>query len=268
MQLTCNGLTALRLIRAIRTGSVHGTLSSRCNMHAPDPGEAGRWSSRLLQAELERFGAAGAFSPQQPLHVIVPRKEGRLQLKGVKCAFRTTLHPPGSFVDLGQGLAISSPELLFVELARVMEPAVHLLLGMELCGRFSRDAINPRNGTVTYNLDPVTSVARLRSYAREASAIRGARKALATIDRIEENAWSPMEALLAALIVLPGDEFGYDLWPISLNERKEASERLRPYVSSDSRVPDLLFRGTSVGLNYDGEDHFGLLRIAQAAAAA
>lgn len=265
MLLTLNSLTALRLTRAMRSGAVRNRLALRCDLKGPDPDPGQRWSSRTLQAELNRFGEAGRFSPQRPLHALVAQKEKRLQLKGVKCSFRSTAHPPKAFVDLGNGLAMSSPELLFVELASVMEPAVHLLLGMELCGRFSRDACNPRNGTVTYDIEPVTSVERLRAFARQASGIRGARRALATIDRIVENAWSPTEALLAALIVLPGDEFGYELWPITLNPRKEASENLLPYVSASSRVPDILFNATSIGLNYDGEDHFGLRRIAQAA---
>lgn len=268
MQLTLNALTALRLTRAIRTGAIPGNLSARCDLHEPDPGPTGRWSSRALQAELDRLGAMGSFSPRQPLHALVKNREDRLQVKGVHCASRATAHPDGSFVDLGQGLAMSSPELLFVELAEVMEPAVHLLLGMELCGRYSRDALSPRNGPVAYDLEPVTSVERLRAFAREASGIRGMHQAMATIDRIVENAWSPMEALLAALIVLPAEEFGYDLWPIVLNPRKEADEHLRPYVSTDSRVPDIVFSATSVGLNYDGEDHFGLRRIAAAATAA
>jgi len=121
---------------------------------------------------------------------------------------------------------------------------------------------------VTYGLEPVTTIERLRSFAQQAISIRGARKALKSIDLIVEDAWSPMEALLASLIMLPGEEFGYDLWPITLNPRMEVSEQLKPYAAAASRVPDIRFRGTSVGINYDGEDHFGLRRIAQAAVAA
>ena len=77
-----------------------------------------------------------------------------------------------------------------------------------------------------------------------------------------------MEALLAALLVLPGNELRYDLWPFALNPRKEASEHIMAYTHASSRVPDILFSGTSIGLNYDGEDHFGLWRIAETAAAA
>ena len=210
----------------------------------------------------------GAFSPQHPLHTLSPTKAARLQLKGVKSAFRSTPQPKGSFVDLGNGIVMSSPELLFAEMANVMEPVVHLLLGMELCGRFSRDPVDPRNGSIVYDVDPATSIERLRAFAQDAPGIRGARKALHTIDQLVANAWSPMEALLAALLVLPDNELRYDLWPFALNPRKEASEHIMAYTHASSRVPDILFSGTSIGLNYDGEDHFGLWRIAETAAAA
>lgn len=76
-----------------------------------------------------------------------------------------------------------------------------------------------------------------------------------------------MEALVAALAVLPIDKLGLDLGPIGLNPRKELGERLSRLSDAGSRVPDIMFRGTSVGLNYDGEDHFRLSEIARAAVA-
>ena len=268
VNITLNSLTALRITRSIRSGQIRRSLLKRCGPIPPIPNESGRWSAKSIQDHLMPLGPAGTFSTKRKLDVLVPSKETRLQVKGVRNTFRLCDYPDGSFVDLGDGIAMVGPELLFIELARTMDPAVHLLLGMELCGRFSRDADNPRRGSVTYDVEPVTSVDRLRTYAQQAHAVRGSRRALETIDRIVENAWSPMEAILAALIVLPFHELGYDLWPIDLNSRRELGERLAPLSDVESRVPDVMFRGTDVGLNYDGEDHFRLGDIARAAVAA
>lgn len=264
MQLTLHALTALRITRAIRSGRVAGNLRTRCDLKQPEPSPAKSWTRSWLSTNLERFGRCASFSITHPLEVLVADKNARIRTKGVKCTCRTGTYPAGSFVDLGGGVSMSGPELLFVELTQVMEPAVHLLLGMELCGRFSRNPLDPRNGEVAYDVEPVTTVERLRSCALEAHWIRGARQALLTIDRIVENAWSPMEALIAALVVLPIDELGYDMWPIALNPRKELGERLAQLSDADSRVPDIMFSGTNVGMNYDGEDHFRLSDIARA----
>ena len=266
MRLTLNALSALRVVRAIRSRSISGSLKRRCDFIAPELVAAKRWSGAEIRAHLSFLGDAASVSTRHPLEVLVPDKSARLQAKGTKSTFRLGDYPPGTFVDVGNGIAISGPELLFVELARVMDPAIHLLLGMELCGCFSRDALDPRNGAVAYGLEPATNVDALRSFAQEAHWIRGAERALATIDRIVENAWSPMEAIIAALAVLSRSELGYDLWPIVLNPRKELGERLSRLSDADSRVPDIMFAGTSVGLNYDGEDHFRLGEIARAAA--
>ncbi|MBQ9058273.1 MAG: hypothetical protein IJ125_03710 [Atopobiaceae bacterium] len=192
-------------------------------------------------------------------------KKSRLQVRGTNNTFRLGSYPNKAFIQLENGLAISGPELMFIELARVMDPAIHLLLGMELCGRFSRSADDPRNGTITYDIEPVTNVNRLRAFATEASWIRGTKQALETIERIVENAWSPMEAILAALIVTPVYNLGYGLDPIVLNPRKQLSERMSRSSSVDSRVPDIMFEKTNIGINYDGDDHFRLHDIATAA---
>lgn len=268
MQLTFNAGTALWMLRTLRSGRRSQTLGRRTDLVPPAPGSAGRWSHKAIAPELEARSLAIPFDEQHPLEILVARKEDRLRMKDVRNTLCGQDLPAGSFIDLGDGLAMSGPELLFVEMGRVMDPVVHVLLGMELCGRFSRDADSPRNGDATYDVEPVTTVDRLRDFAREAHGLRGATRALASLDHVLDDAWSPVEALLATLIMLPSRQLGYDLWPITLNERKDESEQMRALTDRDARIPDIMFRGTSVGLNYDGADHFGLERIATSARAA
>lgn len=265
MALTLHSLTALRVIRSIRCGTVSGNLLRRCDMPGQAPAPTHSWTRERISQKLAFLGEAASFSETRPLDTLVADKATRVRTKGVRCSYRTAAYPKGAFIDLGNDVAIGGPELTFVELAGVMDPAVHLLLGMELCGCFSRNALDPRNGDVAYQLKPVTTVERLRTFAQEVRWIRGARQALVTIDRIVENAWSPMEAIIATLIALPTEELGYDLWPIALNPRKELGAELAHLSDVQSRVPDIMFRATNVGLNYDGEDHFKLRGIAQAA---
>ena len=261
--LTLCERSALAILRQLRSEGHDLSRMPRTPLQSPCSG-TNRWSRAVIRDRLARQGLTSVtdFSPIRPLHVAVPRAAARLQMRSIKSAVRARPLPDNAIIELGDGLSASSPELAFIEMADSMDPVVHLLLGMELTGRFSRSASDPRGGDVTYRLQPATTVDRLRTFAGQVRGIHGLDKARATIDRIEENAWSPMDALLAAMIVLPLSQLGYSLGPVSLNRRTTTSDN--ELSDAQSRVPDILFRGTSIGLNYDGEDHFGLQAIAQA----
>ena len=134
-------------------------------------------------------------------------------------------------------------------------------MGMELCGTYSRDASDPRNGNVTYQVPPTTSVEQIRAFVGTCHHVNGLGPARTTLEWLLDNAWSPMEAVVAAMAVLPAERLGYDLWPVDLNVRTDA----KGATATDTRVPDLVFRGTDVGLNYDGEGHLPLQGVVDAA---
>lgn len=76
-----------------------------------------------------------------------------------------------------------------------------------------------------------------------------------------DNAWSPMEALVAVMAALPLEYGGYGIDLVVLNKRVPVSET----ATRTSRVPDMLFADGTVGLNYDGEDHLDLGKVVSAA---
>ena len=267
MSLTIGSVSALHALRAVRCGDLACDLAKRCNMIAPSPHPQRRWSKGQLSAQLSSVGLSELLARNRRVNVIVPTRDQRVQSRGVENTVYSCSLPENSFIELGNGIAMSCPELLFIELGNVMEPAIHLLAGMELCGCFSQSAQNPRTGDAVYGIEPVTSVSRIREYAERAKSVRGSSRAIEAIELIEGQAWSPMEALIAALAILPMDKLGLDLGRVRLNPRKELGERLSRLSSAASRVPDIMFMGTNVGINYDGEDHFRLDGIARAAVA-
>ena len=253
MELTFNKDTALSIIRALRS-SGRGVPKARVELVAPDPAPHKRWSKQRLR---ELLGGHAS----QSVYIAVPAASKRIKTKGVHSTVYASPLPNGSFVRAGRGVRISSPEMLFVELAPHMTPLTHLLLGFELCGTFSRDSRDPRDGDVTFFVPPVTSVARIRTYVEHVKGLHGIEKARETLSFLSDNAWSPTEALIAAMAALPVYRMGYGCHDVRLNQRVTLED-------GRSRVPDILFGDTQVGINYDGGEHLDLESIERAARAA
>ena len=168
MNITIDGLAALRLIRAVRAQRIEDlgpeVLSLRTGLSAPVFAEGKRWSAKRLSATLARFGGLCPFPTKRPLDIAVPAKDKRLRISGIKSRVYGHPLPKNAFVDLGCGVSVAGPELLFVEMGAFMQPAVQLMLGLELCGRFSRDPMDPRDGEVSFNIEPATTPEAILSY--------------------------------------------------------------------------------------------------------
>ena len=234
-------------------------------MLAPDPSPGRRWTRKLLESvDLDLpFQLAG-----KTLNFAVPNSAARIRVSDSTWTVYEKGIPDRAFIRArcsteDCSLAISGPELLFAELAKVMHPVEHLMLGHELCGTFSRDPEDPYNGPVTYGLQPATSAERIRRFLAEAKCIHGIEMARTSAKYLNDNAWSPTESLIAALLRLPMDSLGYDFGELELNPRANPSAVLPG--SADSRVPDIMIGGTSVGVNYDGAVHLDLDSIVNAA---
>ena len=262
MQLAVDKLSALRALRVFRRE--RGALpAARESLPAPDPSPQQRWSARVVPTD--RLALAAPPSEVAPVDVVVPSPELRLRGKFFSCVVRSTSIPEDSFVDLGDGLFAPCPELLFYELADVMSPEALALVGYELCGTYARDAASPRLGDVVYDLPPATSVERIRSYLEGFRDRPRALLARHALSHVADNAWSPMEAIVALMACLPVRELGFEMGEVVLNERHGATPELVALGSRASRVPDIEIAGTHVGFNYDSQLHLDLESIVRAA---
>ncbi|MBO4364891.1 MAG: hypothetical protein J5804_01195, partial [Eggerthellaceae bacterium] len=232
--------------------------SKRIELAEPIPGTTGRWATRQL--DVSRVGLPTPET-DAPVCVAVPNAKSRLRVKGVENTVYSMGLPRNSFVDTGDGLAISAPELLFVEMAAELPSLEHLLLGMELLGTYTLDAVDPSGSKPKYGIAPATTIAALTSFVESAKGVVGLTRARRTLTRLVEGAWSPAEALIAALAVMPVTEDGYAMGPLSMNQRVETKSTA---AHAASRVPDIVFEGSQVALNYDGEEHFALRDVADA----
>ena len=255
MHLCVNRLTALALLRWLR--STGEPLDHEpCGVPSPDPWPQLRWSTRIIP--YQQLGRSGRPDAQRPIEVAVPDAGSRSRAR----FFRMTVYgdglPAGSFARVSSEFTIPCPELLFLELASVMDPAALELVGYEICGTFSRDPANPRTGGVTHGLSPLTSVQKIKDYLSRCTGIRGLGAARRAIERVRDDAWSAMEAIVALLLVRPQNEGGYGIGELVLNERENAPDELKRRGVRGSRVPDIGLANLPVGFNYDGRGHLDL----------
>ena len=256
MELALTGPSALAVLRALRTGTLQGGFpEKRADLVSPSPHPFKRWVRRAI--DLGSLSSIVTATPESPLHVVIPTAKDRIRVPGVHCTLIEHGLPKDSFVPIDDRLLIPCPELLFLEMGRHMDPLPHLMLGLELCGTFSRDPIDPLGGTAALNIEPVTSADTIRGYMAS-SKVRGHGQARSIADSLADGSWSPGEGLVAAFAALPFGEVGYGIGPISLNHRQEPPGELRDLMAKGSRVPDILLAGTTVGINYDGEGHLDL----------
>lgn len=263
MQLTLNKRTALYLLRLQRASrGKRGLAKTRVSLLAPDPSPGKRWTKRLLDPSSWELGVpTGAF---EKIDVCVSTSSARLKSRFASNTIYGSSIPPRSFLRLNRHVAISCPELLFAELGPLMSLFEHLQLGFELCGCLSRDANDPIDGEATMDIPAATSVADITRYLDSANLLTGTKKARRTLRLLSDNAWSPAESVIATVMVLPLEEYGYGIGRCELNPRVQTPEHLSGTTDKESRVPDIMVAGTSVGLNYDGTGHLDLGAIARA----
>ena len=271
MRVTLNKFSALRLMRALRQGGwplVQGPFGHpvrRTGMIAPDPHPAQRWTRRVLDVPL--CGLDSIIGQQHPLCVAVGKAGWRIRMRStVNTVYeREDALPADAFIEVDEGIAISGPELLFAEAASFMDLPRLVLLGHELCGSFSRNPDDPRNGDAAFKLAPVTTVARIKGFLKRIRRFERIALARRAIEFVSENAWSPMEAVISTLVNLPEDELGYEMGICVLNKRIDVLAAKQRRLAIATRVPDILLPGTHVGFNYDGQEHLDLRSVADAA---
>ena len=261
MILPLDGPSALRALRVYRRGG-QDLPRARIDLPEPDPSPQRRWTEKLVPLDLLALPCAP--SAERPLFVLSPTAIGRPQASFISAHVLGTL-PEGSFVDLQNGLVIPCPELLFLRMATHLSPEAHTLLAYELAGTYARDPDDPRLGPAVFGVPPVTSIERIKSYLARYGRRNGSVLCAHNLTSARDNAWSPMEAIIALLALLPPNEQGYGLGQISLNVRHETSEDLVSLGARASRVPDIEIVGSHVGFNYDGSQHLNLEAILESA---
>ena len=169
----------------------------------------------------------------------------------------TSAVPVGAFIDLGNGIYLSSPQFLFLQLGTQLSHVEHVALGMELCGFYSRWGIptrlnataNDEHKLATYGLKPSTSVQKLDAFVSRQTGKRGAQTARAALRRVLDSSASPMETAIYLLLCLPRSMGGRGLPAPVLN----AKVRVTTSSTHEERYPDLYWPTRFVDAEYQSD---------------
>lgn len=261
MAVTLSHQSALDALRTLRSKGTSVHQMEAVHLVSPLAWVGKRLGAQNFKPDVWRWQQP---SVNRPLHLLVPAKRQRMRGRGIVSHTLYSPLPAGSILWLDEHSSVVCPELLFLQMAESFSLPSLVMLGLELCGHFCRNADEPLVGDVTDGLPVATNVASLTLYLSKVSKAHGLLRAREALDCISDHAISAPEAVLATMYALPPKESGYGMGPISLNEHV-AVDNTDSWVRAKSRYPDLMFGFAPVGINYDGSQHFDLASLMAAA---
>ena len=191
-------------------------------------------------------------SAETPLDLLVPSVKKRGRSRGVHAVSWSKKLPEGSFIEGNEYVSISSPEFLFVQMARELSLVELIELGMELCGTYR---LACEQYSTRYDCAVLTTPMKLSLYVRRAGKMQGVNKARQALQLIAEESASPMETVVYMLLCLPRRLGGYAFPQPVLNREFELSARGKKFTVRKASRPDLCWAGAKLDLEYQGSTH-------------
>ena len=219
-------------------------------------------TAELAGAAEELHELAGVL-PQlsTPIHILVSGKGSRRNSSQWKCHVSVRPFPRNSFLKVSENVYVAAPHLCFVHFARRLSMAHAMLLGMELCGRYSTLRLHGAAGRIDsdkgyYERDPLTSASTLWRYVL-AFGCGSKSSAFKACKILQGGARSPAEAQLNGLLGFAALQGGYARGGFALNQRISLSPDLAMLAGVESYECDFLWKledaHVKVDLEYDGE---------------
>ncbi len=226
---------------------------ARCQRRNFTPG-----SCASTQQDIDDLGLSMVrfyLPSEEPLDISVTSKSEMFQSEGLGHHLMPQRLPQGALVRAGGHVLMPSPEAYFVRrCADIHDIPECLALGMELTGRYSRETPGEHGEHCTYFCQPLTTARRIAGYVERAKGMRGAQYARQALPWLLDNSFSPMETLLATLLVLPPRHRGANLEPPQLNPEMPVPPELRHLTRRDTFKPDLYWPQYKLDVEYDSNE--------------
>ena len=204
--------------------------------------------------ELSFFNTNNALYGPKPIVVLVPKHFSRRFTNDITCRFVAReisdypSAPRRSFIQLREGLYITSPELTYLRMADFV--GVHKLaaIGTDLCGRYF---IDDRLDEYPQRKAFITTPERIMRYCSQLPQTRGSKKALEALKWVRANSGSPAETKLFLLLSISTRQGGFGLPFTHLNYDENAGALAR-FTDQFQYSIDIANPEMHIGIEYDG----------------
>ena len=186
------------------------------------------------------------FTP--PVHVAVPRKTNRHNTPIVTFHTLPKHLPENSFIQITDSILISSPEMCFLQSARILPFHMLVKLACELCAIYVFD---PYEEYGQRHREPITTISNIGEFLQRAKGISGVQLASQAIQYASDRANSPMEVNLATIAVLPISFGGFGIEKMLLNYDVPLTEAGAAHLGRNVCCCDMVWLEKKVVLEYD-----------------
>lgn len=256
MEAVISHITAFRWLLRNRNPRAQASRASRaCKLPHAAPHEA---DAHQLLRSLDL--------PDKKAHLLIAKPSGRRITRHIETHLWSNPLPPGSLLPIEViscdfPVFVSSPELVFLQLAatRPIEEAVYF--GFALCSSY-RIADKVSHGIVLRSDGdkPLTTPSKIAAFLAKVEPAHGSTRARKAMQYVRPNSYSPMESALAISLGMPLRLGGFNFKDIELNPVLKIHSGTDAYGNPrfGTRKPDLLIRAKDrtstirqVAIDYD-----------------
>lgn len=202
--------------------------------------------------------------PGAPIDVLIFDERQRRRSGDVSCHVCSANLPQNAFYRT-RGLYVSSPELVFLQMASLLPIEQLIALGCELCGLY---VLLPKDVKHAGSLDempkrtsPLTSADRISSFLEACGKANGKTMAKRAIKYVVDGSRSPMETMTYMLLCLPVMLGGYGLPKPEMNATIPLNDEARAIARRGHCEGDLCWVGAKLDIEYHGEVHVGATQM-------
>ena len=226
---------------------------------------------------LDEINSITSLGLSYPINLMINNQNGKWRSRIARPRIYTGSIPEGCIISIGEGLAVSSPEFCFFQMAGEL-PLVKLIeLGLELSGSYSRAANSEIiKGTASefsngfesmdktmYSHQQLTNVKTIKALVVRLEGVGGQKKAGRALRFIADGSASPMETIIFMLLTLPYRLGGYGLPMPVLNKEIHIGKATKRKSRKPTYKCDLFWPKANFAIDYDSDFyHTGADRIA------
>ncbi len=147
---------------------------------------------------------------------------------------------PAGAVTVRNGITVSSPELLFLELANRLSIHRLILLGLQMCSH-----------TQGKPSEALTTKQKLSAFLEQTGGHRGHRNAVRALKYVENGSASIMESVVYMILTLPNALGGYGLDGAVFNHEIKLTGEARKRLGQNRCFADLYYKKEKLAVEYE-----------------